>query len=229
MGGIIELSGAILSRANSKAEISAQNIVNLNTIGYKARTSFAGVLALNSIESDTITSSIDFSPGKSISTGNAFDLSISGDGYFAIGSGDKTFYTRNGQFKLDADGNLATPDGLRLQVAGSNIDFSLDRLAIRPDGSITHGDEVVGRIPLVDFKDPSALTAIGNGRYVSAQAPRELDSPHIIQGTLEASNTSNASEMLSIMAAIRSAETGQRVVQLYDDMMAQAADGFGKG
>jgi flagellar basal body rod protein FlgG len=230
MGGLIELGSAILSRASQKSEIFAQNIVNATTIGYKRRIAFDSLLTVDSPDLRSVGTDVDFSSGKTVHTGNSYDLSISGNGFFVVGSGDRIFYTRNGQFRLDGDGNLVTSDGLRLQIEGRNIDFSADRIAIDPDGTIRHGDEVVGKIALMDFDRPSALDAMGNGRFrATGEVPREVNSPRILQGSLEASNTSSAGEMIALMTAVRSAETGQRVVQLYDDMMAEAAAGFGQG
>jgi flagellar basal body rod protein FlgG len=45
---------------------------------------------------------------------------------------------------------------------------------------------------------------------------------------MEQSNVSGATEILGLMSTLRSAEAGQHIVQLYDDLMAQAAQGLGQ-
>jgi len=81
----------------------------------------------------------------------------------------------------------------------------------------------------MDFADKAVLQPVGNTLFTApSDAAREVDDPHILQGKLEASNVSTAGEMVAMMAALRGAETGQRLVQLYDDLMAKALDAFGR-
>lgn len=170
------------------------------------------------------------------------DLAISGDGFFVVRSGDRLLYTRDGQFSIDGDGRLVTADGWVLQASGGDAVLDGPSARIDEDGSIHTAETSSGtaanafsgvplaKLTIVDFADHDALTPQGNGRYAApADAARELDSPRVEQGMIEASNTSTATEMLTIMAALRSAESGQRIVQLYDELLAQAGASFGQG
>ena len=47
--------------------------------------------------------------------------------------------------------------------------------------------------------------------------------------SLEASNVSLGSEMVTIMAALREAQSGQRLMNVYDDLMGHAITTFGQG
>jgi flagellar hook protein FlgE len=50
------------------------------------------------------------------STGKNTDLCLSGNGLFVVNKGDQTFYTRNGAFEFDAEGNYVLPgSGLFVQ------------------------------------------------------------------------------------------------------------------
>jgi flagellar hook protein FlgE len=50
--------------------------------------------------------------GSTLTTGNTLDFKITGEGYFIIqGSDGNTYYTRNGAFDLDDQGNLVTQTG----------------------------------------------------------------------------------------------------------------------
>ncbi|MCI4626379.1 MAG: flagellar hook protein FlgE [Candidatus Magnetoovum sp. WYHC-5] len=81
---------------------SANNIANLNTVGYKGGSSQAGAF---------------------ISTGNVLDLAINGNSYFVVeDANNNKVYTKNGEFTLDKDGYLVTPSGLKVQ--GYNADSS---------------------------------------------------------------------------------------------------------
>jgi flagellar hook protein FlgE len=126
------ISGLI---TNTQAlNVQGSNIANVNTIGYKgSRATFADVMyqtisslsgnsqigrgaALNSI--DTI-----FSQGSFESTTEATDLAIGGNGFFVVKDANSAFFfTRAGQFRLDSDGNLVTPNGYILQ--GKQIQYT---------------------------------------------------------------------------------------------------------
>ncbi len=109
--------------ANSRAlGIVGDNIANANTAGFKgSRANFADVLAGTQLGSGVQLGSTqqDFSQGDMEMTGNALDLAISGPGFLMlegeVGGQEGTFYTRAGQFMLDADGYVTSPGGLRLQ------------------------------------------------------------------------------------------------------------------
>ena len=49
------------------------------------------------------------------------------------------------------------------------------------------------------------------------------------QAMVETSNVTMASEMVGMMAAVREAETGAKLVQVYDDLMGRALTAFGQG
>jgi flagellar basal-body rod protein FlgF len=233
MGGIIEFAEAILSRANRRTEVAAQNITNLTTPGYKARIPFEQLVSSSSTVnlSDPPQGGVtDWSAGKIVPTHNPLDLAISGDGFFVVKSGDQTFYTRGGSFQRGPDGSIVTADGMILQTTGGDAVVNDASFTIDDKGVITDGGKDVGQVALVDFTDRSQLSAVGNSRYqASASLAHTIDDSRIVQGALEQSNASDATEMLTMMASLRSAESGQRVAQLYDDLMAMAATGFGQG
>jgi flagellar hook protein FlgE len=117
------------------------NIANVNTIGFKgSRVSFAtGFSQLleaadgpsgsrggrNAIEVGlgSRIASIDrvFSQGNFENTGTRTDLAIQGDGFFVVGDGAHQYYTRSGNFQLDADGSLLAAGG-RYHVLGRQAD-----------------------------------------------------------------------------------------------------------
>lgn len=123
--------GASGLRSHSEA-LSAvgDNIANVNTVGYKRERavfedvlgrSVAGGNALPSSGSGSRLAHIErmWTQGALINTGAPTDLAISGDGLFIVnGNVDgvtSNFYTRAGQFSVDAEGYMVNPDNLRLQ------------------------------------------------------------------------------------------------------------------
>jgi flagellar basal body rod protein FlgG len=231
MGGLTQIAEVMLARASHRMEASAQNIANISTPGFKANSSYQRYVDLE--DQDALAAPeeqhVDWSAGRIVRTGNDLDLAISGDGYFVVRSGAQIAYTRNGQFQRNAEGQLALPDGAVLQTDGGDATVGAGPVTVARDGTIRNGEHKVGQIAVVRFEDQGGLTPLGGGQYAStAAAARPMSAPEVVQGSLEQSITSDATEMLSLMASLRTAESGQHIVQLYDDLMAQAANSFGE-
>jgi flagellar hook protein FlgE len=116
-----------LSAASTDLSVTANNIANSNTTGFKeSRTSFADVYAVSSqgISATTPGSGVrvasvqqQFSQGSVNYTNNNLDLAISGDGFFIVSQEGSLEYTRAGSFAVDRDGYVVAPsDNARLQV-----------------------------------------------------------------------------------------------------------------
>ncbi len=114
--------------ANGTAlSVIGDNIANMNTVGFKAsRVSFGDVLSQTlagsagnaQVGRGVIVSSVLplFTQGALQSTESALDLAIEGEGFFVVSDASgANYYTRAGQFSLDKNGNIVTPDGLVLQ------------------------------------------------------------------------------------------------------------------
>ncbi|MCE1246491.1 MAG: flagellar basal-body rod protein FlgF [Firmicutes bacterium] len=56
-----------------------------------------------------------YTQGTLETTGRATDLAITGDGFFMLGAGNDRFYTRNGSFSIDVNGNLVSSNGYYVQ------------------------------------------------------------------------------------------------------------------
>src|SRR5690606_26675144 len=64
--------------------------------------------------SSTSSINVVHTPGSSMSTGVGTDLTVSGDGFFVVGSEDNPRLTRSGSFTVDDQGNLKTTQGLNV-------------------------------------------------------------------------------------------------------------------
>jgi len=231
MGGLTQIAEVMLARASHRMEAAAQNITNISTPGFKANSTYQRYVDLQDQDATAAPEEqrVDWSSGRIVRTGNYLDLAIVGDGYFVVRSGDKIAYTRDGQFQRTAEGQLALPGGAVLQADGGDATIGAGPVAIARDGTIRNSAHVVGQITVVRFDDLGVLSPLGSGQYASpSAAARPMSAPQVVQGSLEQSNTSDAAEMLSLMASLRTAESGQHIVQLYDDLMAQAANSFGE-
>jgi len=232
--GLVEIGQAILSRSAQRVELCAQNLSNITTPGYKARSSFDALIAsgANAAQSDPAAHAmgVDFSGGTLKNTGNPYDMGISGTGFFVVRDADNaTFYTRDGQFSRNADGKLVTADGKILQSLSGDLVVGPGEPKVLVDGTVLSGDEPAGRIAVVNFAADDKLVPSGGNMFVCDAGRAKPAVAQVKQGMLEASNVSTAVEMISMMAALRGAGSGQRVVQLYDDLMGRAVTAFSQG
>lgn len=226
---MFEVAQVILSHSMQRVELAAQNLANITTPGYKSYRAFADALEQTGSKTKTESAAVDFANGKLQSTGNPFDLAIAGSGFFQVRTPDGIFCTRSGQFARDNNGNLTTPEGFILQAASGDVSASSAAVKVLPDGTVLDGAEPVARIAVVDFDDLNVLVPMGGGLFAApVGSAHELADPQIRQGMLESSNVSAANEMVSIMASLRSAEGGQKVVQIYDDLMGRVVTAFGQ-
>lgn len=128
----IALSG--LNAASSDLDVTANNIANVNTVGFKeSRSQFAEVFAVGtqSVSSTASGSGVrlaeiaqQFTQGNTDFTDNALDLAIGGEGFFVLSDNGARVYTRAGAFGVDNQGFVVNSQGQRLQAypsAGAGI------------------------------------------------------------------------------------------------------------
>jgi flagellar hook protein FlgE len=117
-------------------DVIGNNIANVNTVGFKAgrvtfKEGFSQMVSSATRPTDQLggtnaaqvglgsqIGSIDtqFTQGTLQTTGNNTDLAVQGNSFFVVKKDNQTFYTRAGNFQVDADGTLVANDnGFRLQ------------------------------------------------------------------------------------------------------------------
>lgn len=146
-------------RAHQRAvDVIANNIANLNTVGFKAgRASFQEAL-VQTLKAGSTTGvnpmqvglgvnvgSIDnvMTQGNLKSTARPTDLAIVGDGFFVLSNGNSLAYSRDGVFQLDAENRLVSA-GNGMRVAGWAADPTTG--AVNTSAAVTPASELV--IPL---------------------------------------------------------------------------------
>lgn len=107
-----------LSAYSGSMSVVSNNLANLNTVGFKtSRSQFADLLSAreggNLIGRGVRLASVPpiFAQGVYEATGRVSDLTVQGKGLFIVKNADgHIFYTRAGQFAMDKNGVLVTPD-----------------------------------------------------------------------------------------------------------------------
>jgi flagellar basal-body rod protein FlgF len=193
--------------------VTAHNLANAATTGYKAETSAFRVAPVQGPGLPTRAYALDSTPGADMSagtlqeTGRDLDIAVDGDGFFAVEGRDGTeSYTRNGSFDISADGDLITRAGLPVLGEGGPINVPQDaKVAIGRDGTVSAtiagqsaaNVTVIGKLKLVK---PNAgdLVKAGDGLFRTRNgAPLEADASVTVQnGRLESSNVNPVSAMV---------------------------------
>jgi flagellar hook protein FlgE len=120
------LSG--LNGAAKALDVIGNNIANSSTVGFKGSTTeFADVYARSLNGAGATQAGIgvsvaavaqQFTQGNIETTANPLDIAINGAGFFRTEIGGAVQYTRNGQFSLDKNGFVVTPQGANVTGYG---------------------------------------------------------------------------------------------------------------
>lgn len=183
----------------------------------------------------TVISTI-FNEGNLEQTEYPLDVAINGAGFFAIQDpSGNTVYTRDGSFKLDAEGRLVTSDGYYVVGVDSPVEEGAYDVNIDTDGLVTYklpdGTEgEAGQIEVYKFINPAGLTKLGKNLYqasVNSGDPVQWDTENDTTTSLEPeylemSNIQVVEEMVNLITAQRAYETNSKVIQSSDEMLQTA-------
>ena len=235
----------------------ANNLANVNTPGFKrskiefqdllyqkprasGSDSGGGNLVPTGIEvgngSRVAATSKVFTQGQLTQTGEKFDVAIQGDGFFEVQRADGTIgYTRDGSFKLNAQGQMVNVDGLPLIGGFQPIPAGASAVNIAQNGEVTvqsaSGTQSF-RLTMTRFANPSGLRSLGGNLYEETAAsgtpesgsPSEAGFGSIIQGYTEASNVNIVEEMVNLIVAQRAYEIHSKSIQTSDEMLQNVAN-----
>lgn len=217
-------------------EVTANNLANLSTTGYKGQLEFYRSLEANlgnhrlsplnqAVNDYGILGgeSVDLKAGEMQKTGNDLDLALEGSGFFVVKTPAGIQYTRNGSFHTDASGHLLTATGDAVMGEQGPVEIPGGTITISSDGTISQQGAVVAQLKIVRFKPGNSLTAAGNS-YYQAPAGSELpaDDPRLSQGVLESSNMNPIEGAVSLMTLQRHSELLQQALSIFHSVFNNA-------
>ena len=257
------LRGLYSSATGMKAQellidVTANNLANVNTNGFKrSQLDFADQL-YNTVQAagsevtagqpapvglqvgsgvrPTGTTKL-FTPGSIEQTNNPLDVAIQGDGFFRVSlpSGEER-YTRDGAFRMNAEGNLVTMDGNTLT---DQVSIPADAVTVNVgrDGTVSYtdangGSQSAGTLQLARFPNPAGLSSEGGNLYARSVASGEAvpgepgigGAGTLIGGQLERSNVEVVTELISLITAQRAYEINSRAIRAGDEMLSTTTD-----
>ena len=243
-----------LEAQQTRMAVTSNNLANVNTTGFKrSRAVFEDLLYQNqgqvgaqSSEDTQLPSGLMvgtgvrvvatekiFTQGNIVQTGNSLDMAIQGRGFFQILMPDGEFgYTRDGTFQMNADGDMVTSNGYRLQP-GITIPEDALSITIGTDGIVSvlqpgnSAPTEVGNVELVDFVNPGGLQPVGQNLFkesVSSGSPQS-GTPGLnglgtlAQGSLETSNVNTVEELVNMIETQRAYEMNSKAIATAEQML----------
>jgi flagellar basal-body rod protein FlgG len=244
-----------LEAQQTRLAVVSNNLANASTTGFKrARAVFEDLLYQNvrqpggqTSQDTTLPSGLTLgtgvrvvateklhTQGNLVQTGNALDVAIEGRGFIQVLLPDGTIgYTRDGSFKLDAQGQLVSANGYVVQP-GITIPANAQSITIGADGTVsvlTSGATAptqVGSLQMADFVNPAGLQPIGKNLFLetAASGSPQVGTPGtsglgtLVQGSLESSNVNVVEELVNMIETQRAYEMNSKAIQVADQMLA---------
>lgn len=213
---------------------NSHNLANVSTTGFRADLSafqsraVVGTGFASRVYATNTTTGWDDVTGAQMATGRDLDVAVQGEGFIAVQARDgREAYTRAGDLRVDANGQLTTGTGLQVLADGGPVSVPPNSsLTIAPDGTISivplgQGPETsatVGRIKLVNppvtqtDRGEDGLFRLRDGTDAPADA-----SVHIASGVLEASNVNAAAAMVNMIELARNFDLQVKAIRSAED------------
>lgn len=231
-------SGGLLE--SRRLEVIANNLANVNTVGFKA----SRLVAQQQEFSDTLASTIkdlpqrakedqqhapgvvnidvftDFSPGPVRSTEAPLDAAlVNKNQFFVVQTEDGERLTRAGNFTLNSQGILSTQDGNPVLGAAGPITITSSGAKISTNGSIILNGQALGRLRVVEVDDLKSLEREEGVRFKvnngAAQRPVEAN---VIPQAVELPNVSVVEAMVDMISTQRAFEGYTKSVQTIQEL-----------
>ncbi|WP_263359565.1 flagellar hook-basal body protein [Acidicapsa ligni] len=211
-------------------DTAASNLANAQTAGYRAEREYFRSVLLDPLQGNSQLGQtvnnfgvlggdhLDMGQGVLTPTGNALDLAIEGQGFFAIETPGGVRYTRDGSFHRGRDGRLVTAAGeLVLSSQRQPIPVPPGAVSVGVDGAISVDGAIASTVGVFVFPVGTQLTPEGKNSYLPPDKVQPALSTEAIvhQGNLEAANEDAIQGSLDLLMMQRQAETMQRALTIF--------------
>lgn len=206
----------LISKINGRIDKDLRKVSNpLNTLGQLS-------YGIRSSEVRT-----NFEQGSVYSTGNSFDLALSGKGFFCVETPEGERYTRSGDFTKDSESYLVTKEGYKVLGEAGYIKIDGSNMTVNEKGEVYSDSQLVDKLKLVDFNDYEVLRKEGNGLLGIAdgiEAEPVAIAGMVQQSFLEGSNVNSVKEMVNMLTMMRTYEANQKMIKIHDELIGKAVN-----
>ena len=205
----------------------ANNIANSETVGFKADREFYNLYQqqLPYIEDHWT----DFAQGSLIPTGNPLNAALSGKGFFVVQGPSGPMYTRNGNFQILKNHQLATAEGYQVRdVRREGQPVTVDpaqAISIDKTGVVTQGGQIVGQMEIARMPTAAeTVRKLGHSYFAMLErgAPAPAGETEVLQGQLEQSNVTVSDAAVRLVSVMRQFEMLQKAMNIGAQMNKEA-------
>ncbi|MCH8241183.1 MAG: flagellar hook-basal body protein [Planctomycetes bacterium] len=171
---------------------------------------------------------ISFAQGGIERTGRPLDVAIRGEGFFTVSDGEVTRYTRDGEFARNTTGELVLAAGggrwRVLSDGGSPILLSEEGgpASIGADGTVRVGETVIAVLGVAKPEDQTRLRKVGENLFEPVDTTMQPVEANLAAGSRESSNFDIMKGLASMIAVSRAYQLNATMIQLQDQLSAQA-------
>lgn len=166
-----------------------------------------------------------FEQGALTQTGGRFDFAIEGDGFFLIETPNGERLSRAGSFSPNAEGDLVTPDGLRVLDAGGAplfVPADAGDISVASDGTVSVNGAPLGQIGLVQPNDPMNLIREDGVMFRADDGYEPSENARVLQGFVEGSNVNAVLQITRMIEVQRAYELGASFLEAEDERIRAA-------
>ena len=233
--GLIEGTETMIAQQQRMNQI-ANNLANVDTAGYKKEDiTFWEMLYSTGGNRNRVGKALkiitNHDEGAMDITNNPLDFAIAGKGFFKVQTPRGIRYTRAGNFHVNGEGQLMTPQGYLVLGGGGPLTIRGTDVSVAADGSITVDNVAAGKIDVVDIDNLDGLEKEGKNmfRLLDGQATETAATGYRIkQGFIESSNVTLVTEMTNMLDLHRAYESQQKIIRTIDEMDSKAVNSVGK-
>lgn len=252
------LSAAGAMTSLHRQDVMANNLANLNTVGFKPDLASFRTRLPERLESGAVVdpqflleqlgggqwtnpSQISLKQGDLVNSHNDLDCAIQDDGFFVIhtgkpgGGADNLRFTRDGRFTLNSRNEIVlAANGLRvLDVNDQPIRLTPGlKTLIGPDGTITQNGVEAARLQVSTVADKTRITKAGDGLLRMApegeRAARVQATGTIRQGMVENSAVDPILALNDMINASKAVQANSTMMQYHDNLLGQAINTLGR-
>jgi flagellar basal-body rod protein FlgG len=235
----IYTSASAMRAGIARQDITANNLANANTTGFKRDRLFVKELvqAADDPSRQSLLDSVDaarfieFTPGPLEPTGGETDVALQGKGFFELAGEDGPIYTRNGRFLRDEEGSLIDALGRKVQGEGGEISLPQGVVNIANTGEISVNGAIIDKLKVVDFESPQLLSKAAGAGFSDPQDQAgqiAVDNAVVRQGFLEGSNVETMKEMVEMISTARNYDINARLLTTQDQSLQKTVNDIGR-
>lgn len=206
-----------------RIESISANLANATSNGFKRRMTTNHGVTVGRPGSEqvglVVQGANDFAQGAMQRTAQELDLAFEGPGFFAVEGPNGEIYTRDGEFHLNGEGVLVTPEGYAVAWEGAAGTFEATgrSILVDPQGVLSQAGAQIGKLKTVEFANTAQLGHTEDGYWTADPGIERLEPTGIIrQGYLESSNVNAVHELVAMITIQRAFEQASQTMTQID-------------